>query len=690
MLAIALCCAIRQTAPVTLTVRAEPIREVCAKLSDATHLSLSVRGTLGDEPLIAKFANVPLATAMSKIAEATDATWTRVGETSYELARTPAIEKREYADHIAMRAKSISDEIRRSAASIELDKPLNAIGVEALLKARNLGQQLKGIQRSDAIETADRKLPPNRLLIRLLAAIDPTQLAAIPPYGCEVFSSRPNATQHPLPPAANEAIAQFAQERRLMIEGLAKLRNPATHDSVYSPFPVESKAAWNGNGTTMVKVGRDQFGGDISATMTVLDESGRVLHRVALRDYTFRRAQPPTFPVDPVVTLSPDSTLVHDALAEGAILHKGSTQKPIGKAARALLLDTAHHDPLSFSMTDVLFAAAEANHVDLVAVPDDSISFADINCKAGKTKCDQYCSLLTRKTAFDVSAGWLTVTPVDRYETRLTRLDRLEMARYIRSRDANGFSTLDSKLELAAAQPYLESPNLLTYYEMAMGPSVRTFDGDRKAFRFFGTLSPEQRVGLISGGSLSAGQLSPQQLSALDDWVFHSFRAEMCLLKKGVGGTFLLYEGGGISGEPTLAVPDGLAEHFTISANATTSPAVVCYDDNGGMVMDAETLALNMAMHDYPDEDEGVFQEPTGYREGKTMVISLQVRFDPDHILADRLNGLDFDMSKPVVSLDGLSSSFRNRYAKELAVQKARRRSGGVKPAGTTSPPPPR
>src|SRR5579864_6895351 len=94
----------RQTDAISLTVRAAPLSEVCRQLSDATHLHLSVKGKLQEEPLILKLNRVAATLAMEKIAQVVDAEWTKTGETSYVLARTNEQEKREYADHIALRS----------------------------------------------------------------------------------------------------------------------------------------------------------------------------------------------------------------------------------------------------------------------------------------------------------------------------------------------------------------------------------------------------------------------------------------------------------------------------------------------------------------------------------------------------------------------------------------------------------
>lgn len=690
MLALALLHAIRQTDSISLTVRAAPIKEVCAQLAKASHLQLTVRGPLADEPLIVKFNGVPVQTAMAKIAQAVDAEWTKTGDSTYELERTAAVEKQEYAAHIAVRSARIARSVRDSGLKAHLDQTVDMKAMIATLRARKAARELKGSQRYDAVEAADQQLPPHRLLLRLLSVVDPAQLAAIPPFGCEVFSTNPTAIQHGMPPKALDAIALFRSELALMNAAQAKVNDYPERGSVFSPFPVEPKKDWDGKGFVTLKVGRDQFSSDISATMTVFDGGGKVLARLASSPRSSIRVETVALPKDAPISLSPESSLVHGALVEGSQYRHDSGRKPLDKSALPFLLDPVHHDPLSFATTDVLIEAADANGANLVAQPDDFVHFAEFMVKEGKTTCGAFCTALSRNTAFDIKDGWLTVTPVDRFETRLRRLDRSVMAEYMKSRYAAGFATLDSKLMLAVAQPYLDAPSFITYYDMALGPSIRAFEGDRKAFRFYGTLTPEQRSGLLGGGTLSSLHLSEQQRAALDDWVFHSYTEEMFLLEQGPKGSYLLYSSNSIAVEPTLAVGEGVMRPFHITATATRSATAACYDPNGAYVMDAETLARNMIRNDYPDEGEPPYQPPIGYREGQNTVIDLQVQFDPNHVVTARLNSFELDIAKPMVGLDGLSSAFRSRYDKTLASERALRQKGGAKPAGVTSPPPPR
>lgn len=697
MVALALIAAFGQTEPITITVRAAPLKEVCRRLSEASHQQLEVRGKLREEPLILKLTGVPSKAAMDKIAEVADAAWTKNGETSFVLARTPAQEKAEYAAHIAVRSAAIKASIDKAVVGAHLDEPLDTkslIGQLRSRKAINDAKPQDGLSYSElpSAGAAKTKLPQYRCLLRLLKSIDPRVLAGVDPEGCLVFSSKPTQMQLPLPERARQVLATYLGERNLMIAAAAQTPGVLAGMSGFSPDEKNAVKPWDGKGFVTVKVIRNESSNLVEASMNVYDSQGSPLVREGFGAVSSLRWDPVTFLNDPVVILSPESKRVHDALVwgnssqmVGGQMKKLDGYSPPDKATVGLLVECEKHDPLSFTLSDALIETADANGVNLVALPDDSMNYAEFGPK-GQRKANDFCAAISQRTAFKISGGWLAVTPIDRYDTRLRRIDRGAMATYLKSRLAKGITDLDAKAALALAQPFLDQWSFVATHEAALGPKVFDYSEDRKALRFYASLTPEQRGGLIDGGSLHSIDLSEFQRSILQDWVFNSPYGRLAIVAS-PGRTAL---GSAAQSEPTTGAGKGLLQPFAITAKATTTPTALCYWETNVLPMAPDNLAINMVRHYYPDAGELPFPEPGAYREGASRTITLQVAFEPNLAAIARIMGLDVDMSQPTVGYEALSADFRARYEEELANQKAIRQRAGVKPAGSAGPPPPR
>lgn len=689
MIALAALIVLAKTPSVTLTVRARPLKEACDLLGRQAGLQLDVKGCLRAEPIILAVTQLSSPELLEKIAQVVNASWTKVGEGHYELARTNAQEKREYQDHIRLQMANNARLLAAAAKASSLDKSLTAQDFVAVLKARLSAIAATKTRPSDPVAferrtNSDAELPAHRALIRLLLDMKQEELAGVEPQSSRVFSSEPTRMQFALGPKSQSIIRLLHAERQLMLSAAEKVPGGLTGISGFADSSDTAQLPWDGRGTVAVKVGYSGFGGGLVANLFVYDSKNDLLLRDSFGLPAAFKFESVELPKNPTVELSPDSKQVLTALRAAAVYRN---QRAVSKAPEQsvvpLLTDWNRYDPLSFCAADVFIATAKTHGVNLIAVPDDEMAMAFLSFPENPT-AKTFLQLISRQTQFALDSRWLTVTPKDRYATRMGRLDRDAGKDYLMARAALGYTSLEENLKLALAIPYLPQPSLLYYHELALGPSIRGFDGSRKALRFYASLSEGQRNSILNGGQLSYAALDSVQRQFLEDWVFRSEYEGMGVTSDRVATRFAAK-----SSEPTFAVGEGLLRPFAVSASATSIPVAVCYSEHGTFAMDADTLALNMARHYYVEEGDMQYPEPLGYRPGKNMEISLRVTFEPGLQMRSRINGLDVDMAGEPVPMDGLPQSFRTEYEKQLTKYIAALKNAGAKSTGATEPPPP-
>ena len=210
-------------AKVTYATPAKLARVALEELSKLAGMTLAAPKGMANEMLVLRFKDVPLQTALDKIAAAANAHWDR-SATGYDLVRGGEEIKRirdaEHAKQLAAIRKAI-------AARVQGLKPFDAGSARALLQS--LTDLQKQMTDEDAMQRAwpryeqlVEQKPSGRLITRVLAAFNPEALADLP-LGRVVFATNPTRMQRPLDARASTAVQQFLKEQSTWADTVQQL-----------------------------------------------------------------------------------------------------------------------------------------------------------------------------------------------------------------------------------------------------------------------------------------------------------------------------------------------------------------------------------------------------------------------------------------------------------------------------------
>lgn len=200
---------------VTFQTAAAPANVAMRKLAQVAGVPMKAVGEIADEMLILRFQDVPLSTAMAKIAECATGTWTKTDE-GYELRRPQslvrAIEKKERDERLSKLKKLIEPQV---AAFGPFTESTARVMLEHMTRPTDAGDDQRAYEAAlDQACRADRQQPVRRLALRLLTAIGLDTIADLPP-GRTVFSTAPSKMQKQLPSESMALVAEYVRDQNL-------------------------------------------------------------------------------------------------------------------------------------------------------------------------------------------------------------------------------------------------------------------------------------------------------------------------------------------------------------------------------------------------------------------------------------------------------------------------------------------
>ncbi|MBI5708186.1 MAG: hypothetical protein HZC36_14485 [Armatimonadetes bacterium] len=566
------------------------------QLAQATGEKLQASPKIAHEIVFVRAKGVTAQDLKARLAAVLNAEWTREGATDY-LGRSAKLDRKVWADHVAVRRKYVDEELARLKKELEtpFDPKSLAVGLQGLQTAEEVrSDPLAARARYEKEKALYSSSPAARLLKRLLLACKPDDLAAVGPYERAVFTANPTRMQRAFDPRGVQAAwAAFNAEQQAWVDTVA-----ATNFKE----EVEGRTVSDPRSQTWIKPESTDFElnvirGDMAALFMVnLMGKGQARERSVLtqlvcadpsRKYLDSRISPPEpKPDDPFVPLSKDAEEFYQRLFDSM---RGAKVEALSPRLKEIMLDPVKFEPLELAVGDLLRAVAENEEQNVIAsLPDLSIGVS-MAVDNGKLKLSEGLTALNQGVGVRVrrEAGWAVFTPDDRFEAATAFTPRKAMQELMRSIDAKGRLDLRDYADYAFKTGRISRMGLAEWYLVMMDRSLmggldRT---DWNALRLYGSFSALQQRQLEEGQHFPIGAMTPMQKSIVDRIIYAGeIRSET---QEGSGSA----RWRGQAKEPTEAFGNGLPPTGFVSATAKGVPSLAAYArDSNGKVKPLRTI----------------------------------------------------------------------------------------------------
>lgn len=713
---------------VTFEAKAARASQLLADLSKQVKVDLVPAGKMVDEVLSVRVSDVKLSDLMAKIADVAGGEWKPSGagyQFVYDDAKLKARD-RAHADKIA---QGILKSLQKRIGKQDLNKVWSSQQVDKVLRDfQNISQEMSRARDETQLdptlyqryaEVMDMN-PTSRLALRLAGLIDPATLATLPENSRIVFSTAPTRMQRPLPGSA-KILSSFITEQGVWASSAAQLMPaPSDEGDSYLDYsmgmnstPLKGQVA-----KALMSVTRFSSMGGFSVDVKVADAKGNVLAtgNIGLGEGPSEeeadslnptKPQPEDKSPDVRLTEASKSIVLAVTAMQGSMGGmEDSGLKLIKPEFKSLILQPEDNDPLSFIAADGLHSVAETKKLNLVAsIPDQALLpslYMRSDGRPSENRFMTYFKLLGGVTIDETQPGWLTVTPDDGWNSRLTRTDRHALQVLLQNLDSKGYS-LDAFATFLAKSPDVgfESVGLIMvsslFPEVLMSGEVY----DLRLVRFFGTLMADQRLRLSKGQSIAISQLMPSQKALLHKMVFEQADGmglgQTMIEAPAMGDTeaappgddedFSMY--GDLSSEATESLPNGLPPNgiFTMQTVREQIVAPVGVQSYGA-TYSAEDLGNQLATEERPDLFTWVNESPqisrSNFRLGERTRYTLHFQLSEKLALDKQIVDTKMSKAEPT-KVNGLPAEFRK--AVEEARAKAREAHKNMK-AGEFEPPP--
>ena len=559
-------------------------KNLLPELSKAAGVNFLTSPQTAGEVLLIDVKDVTLKDLMERIAKVAAAEWKQEGE-SFRLIRSQALAAQQERAFLTERANRLKAEQAKltqelagmpalSAAEAKRAHDEQAKQIDAVRSAIAEGRPVS----SNAINPAVMNLNPGtRLMLRLLAAMPPAELAALGAGTRTVYSSAPTRAQKPLPGQANRAIGDFLREYEIWLQ--ANPPKAASEPATGVPmimFDGGLKPMQGGLGKVLLVVSRTQFGNNLQCELRVADAAGDIVTSQfrALNDTSVPLAGPgraatpeaaatPTPPAGEkpleisaparehaaflaqspsrgngifIASAGPSprgggaAIRVTNELVLGAPAGGGggpAKPLPVNSAWADKLVHPDRSDPLSFAVSELYLALARDHGKNLVASLTDSL-LIPLGTRAQQPIAPSQLLQIARNELsqnVEEDQSWMTVMPKFPAYERSIRIDREQLANLLTSIQKEGRMSLDAlsryalSRNLPAPNPALDGRYLNALFPNAFGEFNQAV-GNWRMHQLYATLDAGQRKRLADGGAINLGALTPQQFRIVDSLVF--------------------------------------------------------------------------------------------------------------------------------------------------------------------------
>ena len=581
---------------VTYRTGAAPLRTVVADLAKLTHLKLSV-STLRDQPVVLAVKDIPVKALFARLATMTDAVWEKDGDT-YVLSRDKGREREaegvEAEDRAVRFGPAIETYIKTHAADADWSEKAIADRIQKDKEAaERLQTQVQGNDGAVQVISSSDVTPGGSVLLEALRKLPVRVLASLKPGQRVVFATVPNVMQKALPYNASNSIADFVTAyNRLAAASQKEAADRPTTGNVQTQLNGVTQPT-DGVAKMILAISRPAKDQGISLDAFLVDRRGNILDNPHIW-LTPEMPKAPEVPagIDGKVKWTDATRALLRALRPSqaqsgnsisfnirlggdmsASLGADSPHSLLDADMTKLFADPVANEPLSYFVTETLFALADQTGESVMAMVPDSM-FGDMAMKLNGSEIGLK-TLWTQAPAFGIAidhdADGYLVHPRLFAEADRCRINRPELARLTQGIAKKDYANLDeiSRYSLAAPAIWDDSnldgtwlralsPATLDQYDQ--GPTHLTY------LRLYGTLTPAQRAADSNRARINFLQLSNQQ-KALIEQIAYAATGPMMI---GNGTMMMVSSSPATPGgrqprqtqiamrEPTEALPNGL------------------------------------------------------------------------------------------------------------------------------------
>jgi len=507
--------------PITYTSRALPLHVVLDELSKQGGVKLKATLDMDEEPLILRLQGVPLSDVMAKMADVFAADWVDHGD----YKRLERSDEKIAALRTAQLAKRVQAVKNSIDALVKLESQAPALNEKS---AKNLVQQFVALTatRKNARSIAtDRQqfvlssqLPGMRYFMKVLAQMDPTELATAPVNQRIVYSTKPNNVQKPLRiPLNQEDYEELVRERELVSKALADQN--ITEDGTIGALGSEVNSLADAKPDYMIAALNAYSNGAVAISFSLYDANGYAI----VSDYenlgaTWSESYDERAKMTAAMANAVKNGFELDSISKEIVSHLGKDENSVramSPEAINVLMTPTVTDPLGIVCAETIIKGCTAENVNAVALLDDSAEgTAEYAARSGRTNLEAFLATLSgpRDVVTDRPEGWLVMKPIDPLRAQERRLPRPVLQTFLQRIMKDQCVTIETAADLLAAIPK-EADDTMFYVDgqSLLGQGYAFPGGSEDSLRLFGYLSDQQRDAAKNGGvSIPISSLSQE------------------------------------------------------------------------------------------------------------------------------------------------------------------------------------
>lgn len=551
---------------VTFSSNAATAKVLLEKLTKQTGVTFVASVPTANDVLIVDVKDVTLTDLMAKIAEASGAEWQKDSE-GYRLVRPQALINQQDREYLSARAAAFKAEIDKMSRVLAGKgaftgyEPKKAADQtqSGLNNPQIKGGGLDGDTVRITMPFGADNAPITRALARILAAMNPVDLASIPAGSRVVFALTPTQTQRLLPGGAVNAINLFAREQQKYVQAEVQAQPEATQAFKLIFFGQDTRPnpIRGGVAEAMLVVQRYAGSESLQIELKVADQTGQFVGQAmrTLQGPDVRSGnaggKATQFPKNESITVSESgqqhAKLMAIALSGGGdtfmvkmsgnstaavrmVTASGGPDSPppavVSPEWRSILSNPDQFEPLGFAVSELLMGMAKAQGGNIVAgLPDSALvplsrrSFAPVTPSELAQILRMSLGILVNS-----SDGWTIIKPKYHSLARLDRVDRVALGNMLRSIAREGRLSLDAagRYALGRRQPSMGGLEAIhvSLIDAGAGSAFNSAVGNWKMVQLYATFDASRRETLADGGTLRLGAMTPQQSAIVRSMVF--------------------------------------------------------------------------------------------------------------------------------------------------------------------------
>ena len=511
------------TKPIDYTTRAKPISQVLAELSKQTGVQVFCTSDLDNEPVILKFNHVPLKDAMDKIAYVFAGEW-KQHQNGMQLQRSDEAEK--------LHQEMIKADAEDYVAGVK--QAMKRVGMDTAYSTENAKGEIADFLHASAQQEFNPQLyiglhdhdPVVRLLLRILAKVDPKQVVDLPRMP-RVFSNKPTKLERQLPDNIQDDIQEFETAEQVLEDAIEATPNQSqqTMNNLRLVLASQSKKP-----VDRILISVAGASGRFNVGIWLADDAGVLIAHGGV-DINGRADEAANIKKqqDLARTNQITATLGPIALDILPNINNAENFRRVKPDTKAILLSPTKNEPLAIAASDVVLGLADATKDNVAFLPPDSM---DAWCyqigRTGKVSLAALEQQADFSKELDVSEdnGWLIGAPLDPLETARERLSRPAMEAFLTANEKSHRTNIDDLAIFEADARPDSNKTILSDALMAMYnanfyeclPTVAT--NTEPCLALLGTLDDQQREKARSGGiRIAPDALTDQQVEYLHEWL---------------------------------------------------------------------------------------------------------------------------------------------------------------------------